>query len=112
MLRASSEQTGVPLDLRAVADSTIDPLTPLGPELLAFTDALVLRDTDELEPAREDLRLLGGENAVRGAAGVVATFEMMNRILDAIGAPISPRYMDTEISLAISGTGTPPSSSG
>ena len=86
MLRESSDAANLPVDLRAVRDSTIDPLTPLGPELLAFTDALVLQDPDELEIARVDVQLLLGEAGVEAVSGVVAAFEMMNRLLDAIGA--------------------------
>lgn len=112
MLRESSEAANLPVDLRAVRDSTIDPLTPLGPELLAFTDALVLQDHDELEIARTDVQLLLGEAGVEAVSGVVAAFEMMNRLLDGVGAPVNPKFMDTEVSIGLSAPGNRPSSSG
>ncbi len=101
MLRESSATKAMPLDLGAIRDSTRDPLTPFGPELLAFTDALVMRDPDELAIAREALAMQLGDAAVVPAANVVATFEMMNRLLDGVGAPPNPKFMNKDVSIGL-----------
>lgn len=88
MLRASAEQTGRDHDLRAVLDPMIDSLLPSGTELLAFTDAVVLRDGHEMPTARKALRAVAGETAVIRAAAVAGNFQMMNRLLDAIGVRV------------------------
>jgi len=56
--------------------------------LLAFVDAVVLRDDDELGPAREWIDIALGPDAADRAAMVAGNFSMMNRALDAIGAPV------------------------
>ena len=85
MLRASAETTGEGIDLRAIADPMVDPLLPAGRELLALTDAIVLRDEYERDAALEALvPLVGTDGAVRAAA-VTGNFEMMNRNLDGMG---------------------------
>ncbi len=89
MLRASGKRTQRPVDLGSIVDITTDPLLPAGRELLAFTDAAVLRDDDEMPVAREALRQLVGDAGVVRAAACAGNFEMMNRLLDAIGVPVS-----------------------
>lgn len=89
MLRASSTRTHRPVDLRALVDPARDPLLPAGRELLAFTDAAVLRDPHEMPAARDALLRAAGEAAVIRAAACAGNFEMMNRLLDAIGVPVS-----------------------
>ena len=85
MLRWSVSSTQGNLDLTGIADPMIDPLVPAGRELLALTDAVVLRDEEERDAALEGLLpLVGTAGAVRAAA-VIGTFEMMNRNLDGMG---------------------------
>jgi hypothetical protein len=85
MLRVSGEHLGQEPDLGALTDARVDPVTPDARELLAVADAVVLRDPDELPIAVERLVVaLGPEAAVRAVA-VAANFQMMNRMLDAIG---------------------------
>ncbi len=86
MLRASAEATDTPLDPRFVTDRTIDPLIPGGVALLDFVDA-VLGDGPVEFSRRAVIELLGEEGLV-DAAGVVANFEMMNRIADGTGMPV------------------------
>lgn len=88
MLRASAEQTGRTHDLRAVVDPLSDSLLPAGAELSAFTDAAVLRDGHEMPMARKALVATAGEAAVLRAAAVAGNFQMMNRLLDAIGVRV------------------------
>ena len=85
MLRWSVSTTQGDLDLTGIADPMIDPLVPAGRELLALTDAIVLRDEAERDAALDALiPLVGTAGAVRAAA-VVGNFEMMNRNLDGMG---------------------------
>ena len=85
MLRASSQHLGRAADLGALSDASVDPVTPGGRQLMAFADAVVLGDDLELPPASERLvAAVGPAGAVRAAA-IAANFQMMNRMLDAIG---------------------------
>ncbi len=86
MLRASSETIGMPLDPRAITDSTVDPLTTGGTDLLRFVDAVLGRGG--VEEAGAQLEDSLGRDAVVDAAGVVANFEMMNRIAEGTGIPV------------------------
>lgn len=90
MLRASSRHTGRPADLRAIVNPFTDPLVPAGRELLAFTDAAVLGDADEMPIAREALVRGAGQAATIRAAAVAGNFQMMNRLLDALGVRVGP----------------------
>ncbi len=101
MLRASVEQAGGQVNLRPIA-------TGIGPtgvahsrEIIEFTDAVVLHDTDELPEAREALELAAGHDVTDRAALVAGNFSMMNRSLDAIGAPIGKGGLATATALGI-----------
>ena len=60
-------------------------------ELLALTDAVILRDNAEYPDARVRAELRFGRDGADRIAMVAANFQMMNRLLDAIGAPVSTR---------------------
>ena len=81
--------------------STVDPVLPLGRELLDFVDAAVLGDGHELPTARRDLREASGPDVVLSAAAVSANFQMMNRLLDAIGGPVDPSLFDLAADLGV-----------
>jgi hypothetical protein len=87
MLRASTQVTSLPLDARAITDSAVDPLIPAGSLLIAFVDA-VLTDGPDLAQTRQDVLTAVGSTGLVDAAGVIGTFEMMNRIADATGMPV------------------------
>lgn len=89
MLRASSNHSDRPAFIGAIVDPAADPLLAAGRELLAFTDAAVLGDTEELPIARAELLAAAGPDAVVRAAACAGNFQMMNRLLDAIGVPVS-----------------------
>ena len=93
MLRVSAERTGRSHNLRAVVDPMSDSELPAGFELAAFTDAAVLRDRHEMAAARRSLMSAAGEAAVLRAAAVAGNFQMMNRLLDAIGVRVDRRRM-------------------
>ena len=88
MLRASAQIGQVDVNLKAVSDSSLDPLLPAGPELLTFVDALISNDKEVLDQARSSLQDVAGPDAVTRAALVIGNFEMMNRLLDATGVPV------------------------
>lgn len=94
MLRESSEKSHLTLTPEAIIDPTIDSGVPHGKLLLRFTDA-VLVGTDA---QRSELRTLVegalGRQGLIDAAGSVANFEMMNRIADGTGMPVSRRVRD------------------
>ncbi len=89
MLRVSSNRTGRPVELRSIVDSVTHPILPRGPQLLAFADAAVLRDVDEMPVARAAVFASAGPAGVVRAAGCAGNFEMMNRLLDAIGVTVN-----------------------
>lgn len=88
MLRASATETSRSLTLDAAIDPTIDSQLEWGAELLAFTDAAVARNEGAMASARTALEAVGGRDAVVRAAGCVANFQMMNRLLDTLGVKV------------------------
>lgn len=102
MLRASVEHVGRDdLTVRAVASGLGDPGIPHGPRLLAFVDAVVLRDIDEYPTARADLERAAGRDTTDRAAMVAGNFSMMNRALDAVGAPVGTGFGDLADDLGV-----------
>lgn len=95
MLRWSSEITGLPLEMRGLADRTVDALVEGSGELLAFVDATLDRDTDPAGARAAVVDRLGAPSAVRAAA-VIGNFEMMNRLADGIGVPVGRVTMERE----------------
>lgn len=87
MLRESAEATSIPLDARAITDPAIDPLISAGKPLLAFVDAAL--SGVGLSDARATLTVEIGWDGTVAAAGVIGNFEMMNRVADASGMPVS-----------------------
>lgn len=94
MLRENSNANDNPINILAITNPSLDSLVPLGRELVAFVDAIVLLDVDELDIARQDLHDAAGPGAVTRAAAVCAGFEGTNRVVDAVGVPVNKRYYD------------------
>ena len=94
MLRENSNANDLPVNILAITDVSLDPLVPLGRELIAFVDSIVLMDFDELPIARQNLFDAAGPGAVTRAAAVCAGFEGTNRVVDAVGVPVNKRYYD------------------
>lgn len=88
MLRASADAASVSIDLRSIGDPAANPGRADAEALLRFTDALVKRTAD-LPAARDHLIDVLGIDAVVPASGSAGNFEMMNRILDGAGIPVS-----------------------
>lgn len=102
MLRESARAQNQQVNVLAVTRPPLDPLLPMGSELIAFVDAIALLDFDELPQARSDLLSVGGPGAVTRAAAVCANFEGINRVVDAIGVPVNKRYDDIGDDLQVS----------
>jgi len=94
MLRESANAQNQPVNIVAVTNPMLDPLLPAGKELIAFIDAIVLLDFDELSIARQNLLDVAGQGALTRAAAVCAGFEGTNRVVDAVGVTVNKRYFD------------------
>lgn len=92
-LRVSSETLGLGIDLTVIASGEV-PSVEGGAELQALAEALTT-ETDADPAAERDalVAALGPELAER-AVGVCATFQMMNIMLDATGAPVRGKLDD------------------
>ena len=97
MLRASGRHLGRPPALGAVSGVDDDPVTPAGREIIELTDAVVAADATAVAEAGDRLsEVVGSPGAVRVVA-VAANFQMMNRMLDAIGVTGSPSEVGARI---------------
>lgn len=89
-LRASSDAQNLNVDITVVADGR-PPSLAFGPELAALAHAITTNSVDAPTAARDALVAVAGTEVAERAIGVAATFQMMNRLLDGVGAPINPR---------------------
>lgn len=88
MLRVSLGQNERDLAPRPIIDGCGDCQVAHADEIMALVDAAVLRDDDEYPDARIRAELALGRAGADRIAMVAGNFEMMNRLLDAIGAPV------------------------
>ena len=86
MLRASARISDRQVDMRGVAHPSVDALLDGAREIVDFTSALVA-GADVAETRDAAVRAIGPEPTARVAA-VAGNFQMMNRILDAVGVPV------------------------
>ena len=92
MLRGSAEANGIAdLQLRSLADSSIDSGLPGSVAMLALVDAALANDEDGATMARRAINEQLGHEATSEVAAVIGNFEMMNRIADGTGTAISAR---------------------
>lgn len=86
MLSWSAQETGREVDLVGIVDPRIDPGVPGGRELVALGRAGRSNAVDRslLEALADAI----GAAAAFDAAAVAANFEIMNRVVDAVGLPI------------------------
>ena len=89
--------------MKGIGHVTIDSLVRGDRVLGALTDAAVLRDADEMEVARSRAIAELGEPTTVRALAVAGNFEMMNRLLDAIGVgpPKGMRGLGDEIGVPL-----------
>ncbi len=86
MLRVSCEQTNTELDLGLVASGGVPPI-PAGAALAALVETMTTRTDRDPSAERAALVSVAGEPATERAIAVCATFNLMNRLLDGVGAP-------------------------
>ncbi|MDH3293879.1 MAG: hypothetical protein OER95_06110 [Acidimicrobiia bacterium] len=98
----SARRTGRTIDLRAIVDPSVDSGLAAGGELLAFTDAAIDQDAGSMAEARRRLVETAGEEAALRAAAVAGNFQMMNRLLDAIGVRVRRSSMKLAEELGLS----------
>jgi hypothetical protein len=92
MLRASIEHHGGTLDTAAITSGCGTCGVDGTEEILALTDAVVFHDSAEYPDARVRAELRFGRDGADRIAMVAANFQMMNRLLDAVGAPVPGRH--------------------
>ena len=97
-LRVSNQASEAGLDIAVVSSGEPPPL-PCGPELRDIADAVTTQWTKEPAAEREALVAAAGPAVAERAIGVTATFQMMNRLLDGVGAPIREQLHETAIAL-------------
>jgi len=62
-----------------------------GHELAALANALTTNTNEDPRTERASLISVAGARSAERAIGVCATFQMMNRLLDGVGAPVHSR---------------------
>ena len=102
MLRASCEQTDTRLDLGVVASGGA-PSIPAGAELAALVETMTTRPNRDPSVERAALVAVAGEPAAERAIAVCATFNLMNRLLDGVGAPtpVNARPMAVHLGFSV-----------
>ena len=93
MLRVSANNSNIEVDIQAVnGDATAAGKgIPFGLELMKFAEAVVSRDEDALNTARNVLLQEAGAEVLVDAAAVAGNFQRMVRIADATGIPLDER---------------------
>jgi hypothetical protein len=94
MLRASAAANNIPVDLSAIADSSIDSGIENGNALLAFADAVTGPDHAVIIAARAELLERMGAGALVQSAAIAANFSMNDRAANAIGIPMEAMFLD------------------
>lgn len=102
MLRASIETFDAKLTPAPISSGFGNTGVDHGAEIMAFVDSVVLRDEDELGDARATLVRRIGEEATDRVAMVAGNFSMMNRALDAVGAPVNRGMGDLATEMGVS----------
>jgi hypothetical protein len=88
MLRASINTYDRELTPKPIVAGLGDTGVEHGAKIMAFVDSVVLRDEYEFDLARAALEACIGAAATDRVAMVAGNFSMMNRALDAVGAPV------------------------
>lgn len=87
-LRASTEANDIDFPIDIIASGALPPLSG-GTAMAAFTDALTTNHLADLSEVRQTLVTAFPGPAAERVVAVAATFQMMNRALDGVGAPVS-----------------------
>ena len=95
-LRAGAQAFEYPVDIRAIADPSIDIGVPGGGALMALVDAVMGVSDESPDAARQRIVDELDEPSLFDAATVYGNFEMMNRVAEATGIPIPQQAIDRE----------------
>ena len=106
MLSLSVQTTGRRWEPRSLTDTDVDPLLEGGREITGFVDAV---HGGDIAAARDAVAAALGEAAVVDAAAVIGNFNMMNRLADATGVPVSAERMAATTGLRAAAGIAPPS---
>ncbi len=104
MLRASIKRIkGAELHCRTIIEGVGNCGVANGDAIRALVDATVLRDYDEYPDARVRAELALGRDGADRIAMITGNFSMMNRSLDAIGAPVGagPNPLAAEMGVVV-----------
>ena len=93
MLRASIEHTGADYNLDGVIGDG-DGGIPDGKLLIEFAEAAIEGDDTRLSTARAKVLKTLGPEALVDAAGIIATFNAIDRVADATGTPIDEERIE------------------
>ena len=89
MLRVSGEMAGQAVEMAAVNGPLgHDGGVRHGARLIAFTEAVMRGQPDDIERERGALRPLVGDEAFVDVAAVIGSFNVVDRIADATGIPL------------------------
>jgi hypothetical protein len=94
MLSSSAIAHDYDLDIAAIADPSLETGIPGGTQLLQFVDALFAGDSDDLERAQASIISALGAESLVDAAAVFGNFEMMNRVAEGSGIPVSSQAVE------------------
>ncbi len=94
MLRESIKHTGADYNLDGVIGDG-DGGIPHGGLLIEFAEAAIEGDDARLSTARQQVLKTMGPEALVDAAGIVATFNAIDRVADATGTPIDEERIET-----------------
>jgi hypothetical protein len=94
MLSSSAIAHNYDLDIAAIADPSLETGIPGGTQLLQFVDALFAGDSDDLERAQASIISALGAESLVDAAAVFGNFEMMNRVAEGSGIPVSSQAVE------------------
>ncbi len=94
MLSSSAIAYGYDLDVAAISDPSVPIGIPGGQELLFFVDAVMTRTPNDLEGAQSAIINVLGPESLVDAAAVLGNFEMMNRVAEGSGIPVSVQAIE------------------
>lgn len=86
-LRVSSDAHDLDLDIGLIASGAEPPIGG-GAALAAFTNAITADHLGDLTAVRSNLVASLGPAGAERAVSIASTFQMMNRALDGVGAPV------------------------
>lgn len=89
MLGSSAAAFDYNLNIAAIGDPSVPTGVPGGGELLEFVDAVIAGSPDDIEDAQAAIVENLGAASLVDAASVFGNFEMMNRVAEGSGIPIS-----------------------